>query len=304
MASSENQVLNNAQHFLECGNVGCIQNCQFYCNLCNRQLCEQCSDEHQKSPETKNHEIKPYHRGRSWHPIENCRYHGDKVTDMFCEECQAPICAKCAIQDHHGHAFGDLETVYSEKVALCSAKISKINKYFLPTTEDQKTRLKEDAKEIKTYMDGLRTSMKADAECLKRLVDMVMSKKMEESREIEQSLIDSLDTQDRKYDDYISYLNNLKQELNSYASKYTLSEMIFFVSDEKLRINPIPKTNEPILPEFACSAGKVCEEDITKLLLRLHLPDKEPNEREIPSMEEGGPLPSNEESRTNRNNAV
>lgn len=226
------------------------------------------------------------------------------MTDMFCEECQAPICAKCAIQDHHGHAFVDLETVYSEKVALCSAKISKINKYFLPTTEDQKTRLKEDAKEIKTYMDGLRTSMKADAECLKRLVDMVMSKKMEESREIEQSLIDSLDTQDRKYDDYISYLNNLKQELNSYASKYTLSEMIFFVSDEKLRINPIPKTNEPILPEFSCSAGKVCEEDITKLLLRLHLPDKEPNEREIPSMEEGGPLPSNEESRTNRNNAV
>lgn len=250
MASSENKVLNNAQHFLECGNVECIRNCQFYCDLCNQRMCEQCSDEHQKSPETKNYEIRPYHRGKSWHPIEKCRYHGDKVTDMFCEECQAPICAKCAIQDHHGHAFVDLETVYSEKVALCSAKISRINKYFIPKTRDQKTRLKEDAKEIKTYMDGLRTSMKADAECLKRLVDMVLSKKMEESREIERSLIDSLDIQDKKYDDYISYLNNLKQELNSYSSKYTLSEMIFFVSDEKLGIKPIPKTKEPILPEL------------------------------------------------------
>lgn len=63
--------------------------------------------------------------------------------------------------------------------------------------------------------------------------------------------------------------------------------MIFFVSDEKLKIKPIPKTKEPILPEFACSSGNACEEDIAKLLLRLHLPDKEPNEREIPSMEEG-----------------
>lgn len=305
MASSENQVLINAQHFLECGNEGCKQNCLFHCDLCNRRLCEQCREEHQKSPKTKNHAIRPNHRGKSWHPVEKCRYHGDKVTDTFCEECQAPICAKCAIQDHHGHAFVDLETVYSEKVALCSAKISQINKYFLPTTQDQKTRLKEDANEIKTYMDGLRSSVKADAECLKRLVDMMMSKKIDrESREIEKSLIDSLNIQDRKYDDYISYLNNLKQELNSYASKYTLSEMIFFVSDEKLKIKPIPETGEPILPVFAYGAGKACEEDITKLLLRLHLPDKEPNKRKIPSMEEGVSLPSNEESRTNRNNSV
>lgn len=304
MASSENHVLNNAQHFLECGNEGCLQNCLFYCDFCNRRLCEQCREDHQKSLETKNHEIRPYHGGKSWLPVEKCRYHGDKVTDMFCEECQAPLCAKCAIQDHHGHAFVDLETVYSERVALCSAKISEINKYFLPTAQDQKACLKEDASEIETHMESLRSSIKADAECLKRLVDIVMSKKIEESRGIEKSLIDSLKLQERKYDEYISYLNNLKQELNSYPSKYTLSEMIFFVSDEKLKIKPIPETGKPILPVFACGAGKACEEDITKLLLRLHLPDKEPNKRKIPPMEGGVPQPCNEENIANRNNSV
>lgn len=292
MAASTNQVANNAQHFLECGNEGCKRNCQFHCIGCDRRLCEQCKDEHQRSLDAKNHEIRPYQPGKLWHPVEKCRYHEAKVTDMFCEECQAPLCAKCAIQEHHGHAFLDLETVYSEKVALCSGKNSQIDQYFLPTTRDQKARLKEDAKDIKTYMAGLRTSMKADAESLKRLVDIVMSKKIEESRKIEQSLIDSLDAQDKIFEDYISYLNNLKKELNSYASKYTLSEMIFFVSEEKLKIKPIPETNEPIFPEFVCSAGKICEEDISNLLLSLHLPDKEPDKREIPPIEGCVPLPN------------
>lgn len=41
--------------------------------------------------------------------------------------------------------------------------------------------LKEDVKEIKIYMDGLRILMKVDVESFKCLVDMVLLKKMEES---------------------------------------------------------------------------------------------------------------------------
>ena len=41
------------QHFLICGNEDCEENGQFYCNDCHRPLCEQCRDQHQKSPNTK-----------------------------------------------------------------------------------------------------------------------------------------------------------------------------------------------------------------------------------------------------------
>ena len=45
------------QHYLVCGTEDCQKNGQFYCNACHRPLCEQCRDEHLKSPKTKTHEI-------------------------------------------------------------------------------------------------------------------------------------------------------------------------------------------------------------------------------------------------------
>ena len=45
------------QHYLVCGTEDCQKNGQFNCNACHRPLCEQCRDQHQKSPNTKNHEI-------------------------------------------------------------------------------------------------------------------------------------------------------------------------------------------------------------------------------------------------------
>uniref|UniRef100_K1RCG0 Uncharacterized protein n=1 Tax=Magallana gigas TaxID=29159 RepID=K1RCG0_MAGGI len=48
------------QNYLECGTEDCEKNCQFYCNDCHQPMCEQCRDEHQKSPETKNHEVVHY----------------------------------------------------------------------------------------------------------------------------------------------------------------------------------------------------------------------------------------------------
>ena len=45
------------QHYLVCGSEDCQKNGQFYCNDCGRPLCEQCRNEHLKSPDTKMHEI-------------------------------------------------------------------------------------------------------------------------------------------------------------------------------------------------------------------------------------------------------
>lgn len=89
-----------AQHFLVCGNGNCEENCQFYCNPCHLSICKQCRDEHQKNSDTKNHEVVHYRQRTRELPVEKCKDHPTKEINILCEDCQAPLCYKCALQNH------------------------------------------------------------------------------------------------------------------------------------------------------------------------------------------------------------
>ena len=162
------------QHYLVCGIEDCQQNGQFHCTDCHRPLCEQCRDDHLKSLKTKLHEIVLYRHRKQQLPVEKCELHPTRNVDMVCEECKISLCSKCSTRkEHHGHKFDDLEEIYAEKYALQQTEFSKIQKYFIPTTEELKKIIDEDAIELKKIMENIRTSMKAESESLKNLDDEV-----------------------------------------------------------------------------------------------------------------------------------
>uniref|UniRef100_K1QDP6 Tripartite motif-containing protein 2 n=1 Tax=Magallana gigas TaxID=29159 RepID=K1QDP6_MAGGI len=70
-------------HYLMCGTEDCKLKCQFYCSSCHRPMCEQCRDEHQKSPDTKNHELVPFRQPKRHLPVEKCKEHPTKEIDMI-----------------------------------------------------------------------------------------------------------------------------------------------------------------------------------------------------------------------------
>ena len=113
------------QHYLVCGTEDCQKNGQFYCNDCHRPLCEQCRDEHLKSPKTQTHEIVLYRHRKQQLPVEKCELHPTRNVDMFCTECNIPLCLKCSIKEHKGHEFEDLEEIYAEKYAAWQANFQK-----------------------------------------------------------------------------------------------------------------------------------------------------------------------------------
>eukprot|EP00105_Crassostrea_gigas_P011171 XP_011426725.1 PREDICTED: RING finger protein 207 [Crassostrea gigas] len=272
------------QHYLECGTEGCEKNCQFYCNLCHRPLCERCRDEHQKSPDTKNHEVVPYRQRKRQLPEEKCKVHQNKDIDIMCEDCQVPLCSKCAMQDHRKHALNDLETIYSERFTLCLDEIYKIHQYFLPTSQAIQKDVMKDTKEIKATMDKIRTSIKAEADILKSLVDTVTSDKIEQINKMEEAYIEKLQSQDATCKDYVSYLEDLVKEFHGYLSSTKLqNNTLIFSLVDRLNIRPIPETTKPVPPVF--TAGQYSKEDVAKLLGRVTVPDTKPENREIKSTE-------------------
>ncbi|XP_065923176.1 tripartite motif-containing protein 3 [Magallana gigas] len=273
-----------AQHFLVCGNGNCEENCQFYCNPCHLSICKQCRDEHQKNSDTKNHEVVPYRQRTRELPVEKCKDHPTKEINILCEDCQAPLCYKCALQNHQKHNLADLETIYSKGFTHCLDEIHKIHQHFLPTTQDIQTEIKEDAKKIKAVMDKIRESMKSDAESLKRLVDSVTSDNIEQVNKMEESLMENLQSEDNTYRDYISFLEDFVKKIHAYLSSTKVqNNPIIFSLSEHLNIQPIPKTTKPVPPVFI--AGQYCKEDVIKLLGRVTVPDAKTENREIKPME-------------------
>ncbi|XP_052677254.1 uncharacterized protein LOC128158443 isoform X2 [Crassostrea angulata] len=284
MALSESQVPPDAQHYLVCGTEDCERNCQFYCDDCHQPMCEQCRDEHQKNTKTKSHEVVPYKQRKRPLPVEQCKIHPTKEMVLLCEECQIPICYKCtATKEHRGHAFTDLEIDFDEKVSLCHEEIAKIRNYFEPTSQDLKKEIAGDVTEIKKIMDGIRTSMKTEAEAVKKLVDTVTSENIKQVGKIEQSLLETLNGQNQEIDDYITYLNDLIKTFYGYLSPSNIEQITSALKSESFIIRPIPETSKPVPPVF--TAGQHSKEDVAKLLGIITVPNNKPENRKIKPME-------------------
>lgn len=126
-------------------------------------MCKQCRDEHTKSPETKHHKLVHYRHRKRKLPVEKCKNHPTKNLDMLCEDCEIPVCSKCATQYHQKHAFKDLEEIYSKRFILCLEEINKINQNFLPTSKHMKKNVEEDKISIKEYMRNIRKHVKDES---------------------------------------------------------------------------------------------------------------------------------------------
>nr|XP_034306617.1 uncharacterized protein LOC117682665 [Crassostrea gigas] len=280
MALSKSQIPPDAQQYLVCGTEDCEGICQFYCNDCHQPMCEQCRDEHQKSEESKSHEVVSYIQRKPQIPVEKCNIHPIKEMVLLCEECQIPLCYKCAAsKEHRGHVFTDLETIFAEKVLLYQEEIAKIRNYFEPTSQSLKKEIAEDVTEIKKIMESIRVSIKAEAESVKKLVDTVTSDKIKQVDKTEQSLLQTLIGQNQNVDDYINYLNNLFKTLNDYLSPSNIEQLTFALKSDSLIIRPIPDTTKPIPPIF--TAGQYSKQDIAKLLGGITVPNIKPESRKI-----------------------
>lgn len=235
-------------------------------------MCEQCNDEHQKSLKTKNHEVVPYMNIRQL-PVVRCSDHPTKNIDILCDECNVPVCSKCITMSvHRGHSFTDLETIYPEKYVANVEKIQKIESNLVPTVKDLQKNIQIDASNVKTVVDGLRSSMRDEGRSFKLLVDMVTSDNVAQVNRIEKSLIEMLQSQDETYNDYISYLRDHVKKLYDFLSSTEIQTVhTLCVPYEHLKTRPIPGTTKPVPPIL--TPGRYSREDVATLLGRITVSD-------------------------------
>lgn len=113
---------------------------------------------------------------------------------------------------------------------------------------------------------------------------MVMTDNLEQVKKIEQSLIKELQIQDKNYENYNSYLEDLIKDIHDYLSfdKVTNNPIIFSLS-EHLKTKPISETKKPVYPVF--TDGQYSKDNIANLFGRITAPNTKPEKRKIKPIE-------------------
>nr|XP_022304895.1 E3 ubiquitin-protein ligase TRIM36-like [Crassostrea virginica] len=77
---------------------------ELYCKLCRFNLCKNCAGKHLLD-ESKLHDVVPIKQ--KWYPTNptnpECFEHSNKRCELFCKQCDIPICAYCVSTQEHKH---------------------------------------------------------------------------------------------------------------------------------------------------------------------------------------------------------
>lgn len=100
------------------------------CDRCQVSLCKSCVKTHVENIELQ-HDIGTLKRN-SQLVFSECKYHADYKCDVYCLQCQTPVCTKCLIGPHKGHNGEDLDSIIRHKKQEISRERENIENNIIP----------------------------------------------------------------------------------------------------------------------------------------------------------------------------
>ena len=124
----------------------CPGDTEYYCHICQQDLCLQCKEEHVINFDTLHHNVTIYSQKYN-HPLkkETCFSHQKCYYSKYCKTCEVPVCDSCSKHsprriplldcflptENSGHKCIDIKSAYQKRLKQYQQPIFNIRSYII-----------------------------------------------------------------------------------------------------------------------------------------------------------------------------
>ena len=145
------------------------------CENCQTELCKDCVEKH-LTDESKVHKVVSHKQFLSTLRYPTCSIHS-KRCELYCDECDFSVCAKCVSSKHHkNHNVADIMEYYDRKLKIVKKDLQELETSVYLKCQEFESSIIKQREDLKKNSQILTTALKAQGEIWHREIDNIINK--------------------------------------------------------------------------------------------------------------------------------
>ncbi|XP_061165957.1 tripartite motif-containing protein 2-like [Saccostrea echinata] len=236
---------------------------QMHCDTCHVNLCKACVGENISTGKSKDHKVVKFQDRQSTPLYPMCKYHNKERCEMFCKQCDIPVCVSCvALNQHLGHELSKILQLLDEKKDMIIKERNELNDTIYPTYQDFASDVQNRMSQLEKEYGDLSTDITKHGEDWHREIDKLVKKLKAEVDEMKNK---QLQTLQKHLGEINKTMSDIKEEINSMETVTDTNDLskLFSVISNVHTYRNLPHKILPSLPKF--NPGKIQGEELSKL---------------------------------------
>ncbi|XP_062575187.1 E3 ubiquitin-protein ligase TRIM36-like [Saccostrea cucullata] len=234
------------------------------CNTCHVDLCKNCVGHHMISNPTIRHDVVTFEFKKSEIIPPQCSVHDGKQCEMFCEQCESPICQKCLSSgSHENHNVPRISVFYSSKQELIRKDLNELETSIAPVYESVLTDMKEMLQSIEQKHEERQRTLDDIGKTWHNLVDKVIKRYKSDATKKEKKDVKEIKTLESDFLKCFLSIQSKIDENKFILASNDLSQLANYTTENE-KFRTIPSRFKLKVQDF--SPKKLTEQALCKVI--------------------------------------